>query len=98
MCLRSPTSSTRSLQISAFEPMDIKDELKEYIRGCLAGKASSFFLSRALGKIDEVETGKKDLADACDRVVKMIELFIDEKLAEEIMKNLQLKIERAELR
>jgi hypothetical protein len=78
--------------------MDIKNELKECIQGCLAGNASSFFLKRALGKIDEVKTGREDLADACGRVVKMVQLFIDEQLADEMVKTLQLKIDQSGLR
>jgi hypothetical protein len=77
--------------------MDIKDELKNCVRGYLGESASSFFLNRALGKIDEVETDRRSLADACGRVVKMIQLFIDEEMAEEVMKNLRTKIEQAGL-
>ncbi len=78
--------------------MDIKDELKDCIRGYLDQTASSFFLKRALGKIDEVETDSRSLTDACRRVVKMIQLFIDEEMAEDVMKNLRLKIEQSGLK
>jgi hypothetical protein len=77
---------------------DIKSELKECIRGLLAGTVSSFFLRRALGKIDEAETGRENLADACCKVAKMVHLFIDDRLAEEMMRALQLKIDQSGLR
>jgi hypothetical protein len=77
--------------------MDIKDELKDCIRGCLNEYASSYFLKRALGKIDEVEADRKSLTDACGRVVKMVQLFIDEEMAEEMTRNLRLRIDQAGL-
>jgi hypothetical protein len=77
--------------------MDIRDALKDCVQESLGEHASSFFLNRALGKIDEVEADRRSLTDACGRVVKMIQLFIDEEMAEEVMKNLRLKIEQSGL-
>ena len=77
--------------------MDIKDELRDCIRGHLGETASSLFLERALGKLDGVETDRRNLMDASGRVVKMIQLFIDDKLAEEVKKTLQRKIDQSGL-
>ena len=77
--------------------MGIKDELKDCIRGRLGEAASPFFVNRALARIDEVESDMRSLMTASSRVVKMIRLFIDEQVAEEVMKALRLKIERAGL-
>lgn len=77
--------------------MGIKEELKDCIRRRLDEAASPFFVNRALARIDEVEADMRGLMDASGRVVKMIRLFIDEQVAEEVMKALRLKIERAGL-
>ncbi len=77
--------------------MHIKDELKDCIRQYLTDTARSFFLKRALGKIDEVETDRRTLMDASGRVAKMVQLFIDEQMALEVMKSLRLRIEQSGL-
>ncbi len=75
--------------------MDIKEEMKECISGYLKDVASFFFLRRALVKIDEAEADRTNLLAASGKVAKMIRLFIDEKMAEEVMTILSLKIEKA---
>ena len=74
---------------------DIKDDLKDFISGYLDTIASPLFLKRAIHVIEESRHDKGSLMAASDKVSRMVALFIDTQLAERMLKNLKLKIERA---
>jgi hypothetical protein len=73
----------------------IKDDLKDFIGGYLETIASPLFLKRAMDVIEESGLDKGSLLAASDKVSRMTALFIDTGLAERMLKNLKLRIERA---
>ena len=77
------------------EMKDIKDDLKDFISGYLDAIASPLFLKRAVHVIEESRRDKGSLLEAADRVSRMVALFIDTDLAERMLKNLTLRIEKA---
>ena len=69
--------------------MDIKEDLKNTIQLNFQDNASSFFIERVMGFIDESPADKDSLLSAADRVRKTVALFIDKSLAKEISEELQ---------
>jgi hypothetical protein len=74
--------------------MDIKTELKNFIHERFKVSASTSFIERALAEIERASNEKESLAAAADKVSKMISLFIDKDLGEEIYGNLKEKIDK----
>lgn len=65
--------------------MDIKTDLQNVMTEALEKKASSIFIERATGAIAESLGDKESLAAAAERIGRMVELFIDEELAKQVL-------------
>ena len=63
-----------------------RDELVEQIAARLGDRASPLFLDRVSAVIDAAENG--DLDAACTKVGKMVSLFVDQTLGEELARDL----------
>ena len=69
-------------------------ELKRFIEERLGDIASPIFMKRALTVFEESPDDKSSLASAVDKVSKMVELFIDKKLARELSESLLDKVHK----
>ncbi len=60
------------------------DQIKNEIRTVLGKSASDLFLRRVDAILDDWSAGKLTAAQACEKVQKLVSLFIDEEKAREI--------------
>ncbi|MDX1763899.1 MAG: hypothetical protein R3231_06230 [bacterium] len=73
----------------------LKDELKSYLGQKLVDVASAIFLGRAVDVIEKADPHREALLDAAQKVGKMVSLFLDKDLGNEIAGQLAAKIETA---
>jgi hypothetical protein len=64
--------------------LDLKTEIKKLIQDHLGDKVSPIFLVRILTLLEETPNDKEILLKVSDRINKMVSLFIDKNLGEEI--------------
>lgn len=67
-------------------PKEHVDQVKTIIHEILGARASAIFLGRVDGIIQEWGSGKITAAQACEKIQKLVTLFIDEDMAREIGK------------
>jgi hypothetical protein len=60
------------------------DQVRKTVHEVLAGRASDMFLGRIDGILADWGAGKLSAAQTCEKVQKVVSLFIDEDLAKEI--------------
>jgi hypothetical protein len=65
-------------------PRERVDEVRSIIHDVLGGAASKIFLGRIDAVLNDWAEGKMTAAQACDKVQKMVGLFIGEDKAREI--------------
>jgi hypothetical protein len=63
---------------------EIVDRLKSEIHAVLGQSASELFLRRVDAILEECSAGKLTVAQTCEKVQKLVSLFIDEGKAREI--------------
>ncbi len=71
-----------------------KIKLTRFVQERLGDIASPIFMKRVLTVIEESPEDKGSLASAVDKVSKMVELFIDKKLARELSESLMDKVHK----
>ena len=71
--------------------MTVKEDLKTFIKERLTEKASPLFLKRALDSLELAED-KESLRSAVERGCRMISLFIDTELAQEMSETLKTRL------
>ena len=76
---------------------DVKEALKNIIRGYLATDASSFFINKCLAIIDESADSKESYLGATARISISITMFIDEDLAQRVYDSLMSVVEKISL-
>ncbi len=67
---------------------DVRQDLKNVLRGALDNAASSFFIDKSLAIIDESAHNKESFMAAAVKISKRTALFIDQDLAEKVYENL----------
>jgi len=65
-------------------PKESVEQVRGTIRAVLGGKASDIFLGRIDALLAEWASGKITAAQACEKIQKLVGLFIGEDLAKEI--------------
>jgi len=65
-------------------PRERVDEVRSIIHGVLSGTASKIFLERIDAVLNDWAAGKMTAANACEKVQKMVGLFIGEDKARQI--------------
>lgn len=60
------------------------EQMRNAIHAALAGKASDVFLVRIDAALADWASGKVTAAQACEKIQKIVALFIDQDLAREI--------------
>ncbi len=74
--------------------MDIKTDVQNFVHLRIKNIASDILTKRALSVIEEASNERESLLIAADKVSKIISLFLDKDLGNELFGSLKAKIDR----